>query len=156
VGYAFCLAVPPRHHARTFALATLVLAFAGLVFDVGSVLIPRQPLQLGQPADIGEVDQDPDESTPDAAPEPTTVLLLGGLKTLLVDYCRHFAFLFFLWAVALMYEGNDLIRDATQLLVFEGIAFAWWAVNGLLWLVGVGQAVQAIGHLPIDRRVDLQ
>ena len=78
---------------------------------------------------------------------PLAAVVLNALKTLLVDYGRHFTFLFFLWAVALMYEGNDLVRDATQLLVFEGIAFAWWAVTGLLSLVGADQAVNAIGAL---------
>ena len=69
------------------------------------------------------------------------------MKTLLVDYGRLFAFLFFLRAVALMYEGNDLIRDANRLLVLEGAAFAWWALDGLLSLIGARGALVAIAAL---------
>jgi DNA-directed RNA polymerase subunit RPC12/RpoP len=145
VGYGFCLAVPPKNHARSFAMATLLLACAGFLFDVGSVLVPREPAQARAVEE--RVDLDLEEGVGDEAPMPLAAVVLNALKTLLVDYGRHFTFLFFLWAVALMYEGNDLVRDATQLLVFEGIAFAWWAVTGLLSLVGADQAVNAIGAL---------
>jgi hypothetical protein len=147
VGYGLCLAVPPRHHARSFALATLLLALAGFLFDVGSALVPREQARVRAAEERVDVEASDDEAPGDEAPEPLAARVLGGLKTLFVDYGRHFAFLFFLWALALMYEGNDLIRDATQLLLFEGIAFAWWAVSGLLSLVGAGQALNVIGAL---------
>jgi len=145
VGYALCLAVPAKHHARTFALATLILAAAGLLFDLGSTLVAQQQAQavLMEPRE----NPDLDESASEEPPVSTAVEILSGVKTLLVDYGRLFAFLFFLRAVALMYEGNDLIRDANRLLVLEGAAFAWWALDGLLSLIGARGALVAIAAL---------
>jgi hypothetical protein len=138
VGYGFCLAVPPKHHARTFALATLILAFVGLLVDVGSIYLSvRQAADVATAVATAELDSD--DSGDEEAPRNWGAQALNLAKGLIVDYGRHIAFVLFLWAVAQMYEeGNALIRDATQLLVLEGLACAWWAGDTLLSLVNLG------------------
>jgi hypothetical protein len=140
VGYGLCLAVPPRHHARTFALLTLVLALAGLLVNVGSVLLASR-----QAAVVATDTADADDSGEEEAPRSLALQALDLAKGLLVDYGRHIAFVFFLWAVAQMYEGNDLIRDATYLLFLEGLACVWWVGDSLLSLIAPGSFAHLLG-----------
>src|SRR5262249_28369179 len=93
VGYGLCLAVPPRHPARAFALATLILAAAGLFVDVGPVLLAAR-----QGASAATTTADDDEDSGDGeAPQSLAVQALHLVKGLIVDYGRHIAFVFFLW-----------------------------------------------------------
>ena len=128
VGYALCLAVPPKHYARIFAAATLILALAGLAVDVGSIVrIWRQEASVA-----AALQADADDSVDDDPPQSVAGQALDLVKGFLVDYGRHITFVLFLWAVAQMYEGNDLDRDATKLLALMVIGCVMWIFDSLL------------------------
>jgi hypothetical protein len=141
VGLAYCLKVPLGRRAREFALLALISGGVGLGADVIAAIPAWKHAAAEQPDRNDDEDNGPwrpgaFRQRPIEPPETPhiAVQLLLFLRAFLVDYCRLFAFLFWLRAVAFMEKGSERVRDVDQLVVILGIDAAWWVINTVLSL----------------------